>query len=1233
MRRRRAAVWFLAAGLGLSGRVDAAPIFMSGFDGVDDATTTAIDASFEFTEQFAGSGTADADARAQTSIAHDAAAGGATGSKYALRAEATGSGRSAYYIMANSLSPSDPSVTIGFSLYAASALSGPRVVGAMRESDASNYGCGVVLNAGKTLTLAYFGGSDGSCAGTEGTQSTCDSDELCYAGACRKTWGTTSDLIQATACTTNPTIPCTTNGDCPNADCASTRYWAGIELGQTLGSTSQVTCELYLNGAAIFTGTPRTIGGTPVANVVNAALGMTNAGTITSTGTVHIDDFVMDEGGRRAYYGYVDRKAANGIGDENEWTANSCRGSSNWECVNDYNNPSAYTYDDTGSNNNTLQSSQVGRLTDLTLTPTITVKAGESVSALEGLVIGRGTGSFTGRRISQALLAFDGVQWVARQSGATPGSAYCTCSTGAACSGGICVVPDDTTHRVLQRFVTTDSPIPGAAAWDPNNLRQRIQNQNTSPTRTVYVGATTVYVRVQKADTNEDIGSLVNHNRGSETGGVEGAGGLITIAAIGDSTLGGTLEVNCVGGTNNGNECGQQDSCGWDSVANGGHADLPPGGCAQYGCTADGTSECQECRRCTGDRSVHCEEDADCSGIGTCDLTNDVCTPACPGGFCPTDRVGWAQNLSTNTGADVVISCPGPGEDLSQMYNNRFSDILSGKGSTTTACVALTGTGACTCATGADCDPGGTCASGLCTAGPENRTACTQASDCNSPSQFCQLPKPDYVVVLEGYNDPYVFPFAQTHDPACTGLLAFGLPYTCPAIAASPSGYQVARTVCSLDSDCASLSPLSKCLGARRDTPYGNCLFPSLTGNCATATGACHTDADCTLGRTCTETNTDAPGAAGSGYCACASNTNCPSGYHCVGPVGGPKMCRKSCTGEPDTTNCGSSGVCDTTTCDTSGRCDQTTYNFCRGRCSAPCDAKTCSSDSECGGVAHSRGNNSSRAGRFRGKCNLASGRCACCGITSCGELPIIMRAGCSCTEATKATDCGGGAVCTNGVCTAGDSGRTNCLADSACASGRQCMRCTEQARQFDLMFEGLIGETAQKMLTFITNLGEGTAGPRLLMSVPPMTNGLRNDGGLDVDRACGGFYGARAHYANAGAELAAVLASRYIIDQTPFNSGRMALAYHADDSVHFSSAGSVVVGLAVSDKLNLLNVCIKADGTAQKYCRTKAGSYAGDDPCTTNADCSASGRTCSRRPCNGSGSNCPEAGDSCNGD
>jgi hypothetical protein len=207
-----------------------------------------------------------------------------------------------------------------------------------------------------------------------------------------------------------------------------------------------------------------------------------------------------------------------------------------------------------------------------------------------------------------------------------------------------------------------------------------------------------------------------------------------------------------------------------------------------------------------------------------------------------------------------------------------------------------------------------------------------------------------------------------------------------------------------------------------------------------------------------------------------------------------------------------------------------------------------------------------------------------------------------------------GDGVCNTslGRCTAG--ARALCHSKAACATGRQCLSCDQQAADWAAGFEGTTIEALHRMQTYIDGLNDPTP-PILVALGVPMTGGRAGTAGVVVpDIECTGNWPYRRYYDSIARELLASpwFPHRRVATFAAYNRDRLLAPYHADQ-VHQLKAGGFAIGdEVVSTVLEDLNVCLAADGeTPQRYCRRQTGLWSRRCTCTVGtqvADCGTGG-------------------------
>lgn len=1211
-----------------SGAHAQAPVWISGADAVDSASGTNTEPlEFVVTE------TAEANVRA-TTTQHGTASGGSDTSKYSVLTTRPSNGANNYIALPSGVvSGLQASVLAHVHVATGEQPTSRAVIRTLDEDSATDPGCALVLHEDRTLSLIYLGETAGSCTDETGDTGT----HLCVGGQLRSWWGTTGGLagtLTAFACAgtgaQQPQIPCTSSADCPNGAACDVPYWPGLTLSQTISGNAVATCSLRINGALWFDGS-KTLSGTPVgAALTGARFGFLPHGDQTGTGTIRFDSLAVALGSDNAGYGLVARMVPSDDGAQQQWNIVNCRSATDaFSCVNDYDQSGqSFRYDtDADTTKAVLRIARSGKIQEFSAFTA--VGALGTAEAVEVVFVGR-TGTSSGQQLR-----------------ATP----LVCPSGSACTAGppspvvdIFSSPG-TAIRVLHRYLLTNSPVLGTTKWpldNVNNYGLRFDSAATTFGRDIYLGAVLAYVYVRKSDQREGI-TLRDHNKGADDG-------QVCVWGYGDSTLKGSQESFCAAGsTNAGAACTINRYCSYDPFSQddpctANHQCHVCSGNVAVPCNPenaptgdDALCDLRPCTsgRCAGNTAFTCATDADCN-FGTCD-ESATCVESCPGGFCANERFGWMVGLDALVPTDCLVQCGQGGDDYGAFLKERFPGILDGLANGTTQCEALRGSGACTCGTSdaacnacagnpaipcttdTDCtavggpclnSPAGSCVGGVCVAGQPQRLACTSGSDC-SVFTSCQLPKPDYLLGFL-YNDVQPYPlgsfyqkplagFMGATDPECETVASAasegagtGPVHHCPQL--GTGAYAQPETACDADSDCASLSPKSVCLGRCRSSSDNSCLGAGLCGSvgCTVGETLCHRSSDCTRGKTCS-IESEAPGTTFGGRCLCTSDSQCEPGYACVGDVGS-KVCRKTCTVATETTDCGATNTCDPTTL------------VCHGRCTVPASAIACTGDADCGrGGGVSVGLKRGGLGDLflRGTCNRDAGRCTCTGLATCSEIPSLLARPCSCQSDA---DCGEGGDCHDVLkeCIAGEPARLDCQDARQCAPGRQCLRCTAQANHLTTQTQ-IAGRAMRQMKAIIDALPEPPESRPVLIAVePPLTAGMTVGGGTVPDVACTSQWWNRGYFARLAETFRGILPSRHVIDTPTFDTQRGLQALHIDP-VHYTLAGSNVVATDLAFNgttgLNALNVC-RLGNTIAKMCRAPDGTFPRRCTCAGDIDC-----------------------------
>lgn len=1263
------------------------PLFISG---VETANNSSDIDSYEFSscaDVSCGSAPTNTHIKLTSTRAHDSSNGGDSTSHWA--AEVTSnltSAVSAYYKIVSNLSPQENQLYFGASVHLETKPGAGKRGSFMAivESD-GDFGCALSVDENKQITLFYSGGSgNGSCS----SDANCAAGETCQGGLCFASWGVASTVpLQPNYCSTDPLTKCLNSSDCPGTSptCSGIGYY-GVELGQLVGSSSSVVCELWVDGVVQFAGTSKSITYATVANSNNIAFGGLPVGTPDRTFVIDFDDIVVTDD-TRAGHGYVARKVPLTEGTYKQWSLNggaNCSGSAHHYCVNDFDvSPYQYYTTDTG---NLIEQGTANRTDSFaTFTSMPSLPSGTEVPAVEVVSIGNTSGA-SGKRDYNIRMYF--------------GSTALLFSPITVIESG-----SDTVPKVRDRRLVLSAPVAGSSALSSwiNNISLDVMSGPllAAPLR---IGAVIIYVRVRRADpqgqptlqdhdlTNvskcADVGKPFACCTGNGTGcATEGKDGKITIFTMGDSTDNGTASVVCNQGSNAGIQCTQNSYASWDTSA---ERDKPSGGCASDAeftsgaCSeASGIEECDKrvqvctlhkelwhsngglpcysdptngCKlTCTGGfcidpetsaaTTITCNSNPDCD-IGPC-LSTATCKQSCPGGTCPSSYTSWSSTIPLKIPANTVVSCGSGGEKLVSGVLNRLPKILNGADSN---CTARSGFGNCQCSNSSECGGGGSCVNGICISGDSNKTACTTPLDCQS--SICQFPRPDYLIVLEYYNDPNMFTpanrgsalgfYSIAHDPECSTAASWVSSTTGYPLAGCPTygsgAFQKPPTYCTDDSSCSSVSPSSMCAGwdTTNDKPCWN------SGGCSVATTFCQSDFDCYsrgLGTVCTGKST----LTGTidGHCTCTSSAGCPANYACVG-TSGNKMCRATCSTAG--ASCGTGSTCTQVGAD----------KVCQGRCTLPCSSISCNEDYECsqpGGTILGEAYAGFASVKAKGKCNKAAHKCACCGPVLCGDAGKLVGA-CSCSSDA---DCPSG-VCTNNLCASGT--RSSCVYDNTCASNQRCMRCSDQFNMWHPHHGRYVTDIINKMITYIDTL-HAPYPPQIVVSGLPAHGGKTPYvDGNNKPVVQSSFQGDDGHY-DSDAILnfynwasKSRLPTRRLVDMSEWNKNRGVNAYHTD-KVHYNQTGANEVANIIAASVNKLNVCLKtSDNSIQKYCRnpnltfkyclTGAQQYSS---CTSSSDCSGatcgslacssdagcpSGKKCFPRKCDGVDATCEDSGDYC---
>ncbi len=1163
----------------LASTAQATPLILSNFAARDDGAGTAND-SLEFTEADGGGSdvSEDADVRIQSTTIYSDEAGGSASTFTAMQTDLASNESRYYELFASAQSLS--TMALGFSMHVDTAPGVARTVAEIRMT--TGLGCFVKLNTNRTLSVYY---------NTTGTS-----------------FGASGETIEAKYCTGDTQTPCDADADCPttcSASCAADGtgcFWAGVELVQInfpAPGGDQVTCELWINGRASVTGL---LSAASLGTITNARIGGTQAG---EAGTLAwYAGYVVADDSDRAHFGWVGAAFPAADGPTVAWTDDSCTGTPpDYKCVNDWTagglNRNAANQDNVRANaTNKTEEWQYNDVAPGTLT----------VGYLQHVLVGKtnGGGSGTVTWDANTLLCEDTATCASPSASTASSTSFTTAATGAALS-------------VLHRFGGATTP--AAAVWSTDSLSRlglRVRTTSVPASVNARISAAVAYVYALRSDAPLPI-TLLDHNVGAKTCSVAtdccASGclcengkctkdGEVTVALIGDSTAGGTLQSTCTDGT----PCTVPAYCvniapdSKDKPTSGCTTDAECATCtlrrtanagAGYPCTSDlncGDGTCAS-GTCSQNDNISCTVDADCQGYGTCDedpsaAEGELCIDSCPGQpDCPS-RTGWPGFVIDTVNADVMYGCGKGAETLFDMVSgvttgtSRLAGILVGND---TNCNAVTGTGRCACSAGSDCGTGGTCTAGLatvsvCTAGDSTRTACTTERDC-AGDNACVFAPPDYIVTLEGVNDT-----SDARAPECREPEAYANRVY------SDTGYpcEGATTLCSTDADCdtdlgGTVSPTSQCLGVVSGAEAATC-YDTIGGGRPTTLGlTCTSGATnpcrCSVFSTACNSNSGTDGCiygvnsslcrgtltAGNtftqGYCGCAADADCgdTTTWKCVG-----SMCRRKCSGV------GADATCSTPT--RAGACD-TGNGVCKGRCSTPCDRTVCTKNSDCRRYDFTSPNGWRRT--TSGICS--GGRCSQCGPQSASQFT---------------------------------------------ASRSAFLRWT----RYMTGPLSIPAQTLKARQLISTMTATSTVRPIYIpASVPEYATEATNAFTTWTD----------SEYLGRSASILRNDTRSYphFIDIRKLVGARDDQASLFTFFVHLTPTGAEFIGQSVGDYLATLNVCATGSGrdfTAKKYCKNSTGTFS-STVCTSSTDCSGT-QTCQTRPCTTAtqATDCPDSGDSC---
>jgi hypothetical protein len=1089
-------------------------IHMSSFDIVDDQSSNTDLLPTDWITTLAN-GATDGDLDASTTQKHIASSGGTDTSARSLFVGPE-SGETAYISLPSGITMSSTLASAHMALNVGALPSGERTVFEFRE--------------GAALGCNYRVQSDGKIKAFYGSELQATSVNALYLKHCAPAGGVNYSWIG-----------CAVNADCrPTAQTctAGTRYWAELEFRQVSapGSTNRVACDLIWHGRPEWTttydDTPYQVPGA----VTDVRIGAPGSEAVALD--AYVDDVVVstDATVGHGYVGFL-KPDANGIG-TNNWLVETCGASATyWQCEDDY--ASGGVLD--SSQTDTLKTGKVNKAATIALSETVAAELlGLTIPAVEWYVVARTTDN-------------NGTSDLRARAQVCP-SGVCT----PLASVDLTLTYPQLTPIVMLRGVEPAAPSGPWSGATADELELIASTLTTPPaTNILRLSALGAYYFARKSDLEEER-NLQDHDEGADDG-------KITVTFIGDSLATGTAAVGCSQDPTD--LCNQETYCSWDAKELGFFEDIPTGGCtsdtqcrtcvskraslnAGAGAPCTSNAQCPQAAgnpvgvvatcntsegECNDNPAIPCAADADCAGWGASCDTTATCNDACPGtnNTCPAASTygSWAKTIAGKINVDNIIVCGLGGERLYGMATNRWAGILAG---TDGNCVHVQ-----KCAT------------------------CAITDD------------PDYVVVLEGANDLTDFRPA----PTCAESTAVS-----PAVNVV-GGYTRNHTLgfcydnctagqrdiqCVADADCASISADSKCVGAlnvnetsangyaclKDGTEAGvlrECSIRSFLVSDEISTYAgCDENADCP-GGTCTITDT---AQRSYGFCNCDGNADCAAGFQCVGA-----RCRRTCTTDSSCTTTTRSGACK----DQGGG-----VKVCAGRCTCPCNARSCSTDQDCAsGTIRT-------AGDFwkwepRGKCS--AGKCTECGPDICASAGYPY----------------------------------------AYAHTMDSLSATSYAGVFSWMKE---------QLAALSDSGDGRP---VLLAVRHPWYPAEVFGG-----ACGELGDL---YADAGKlrRGSAMLASRDIREvdaiRTIFEKNRNVGLW--SDYVHFSVVGANLISSEIAAYMGTLGTCATT-GTnqPQRYCKNVVTDAYSATTCADASVCAAR-ETCSLRVCT-SGTDCPAGTDEC---
>lgn len=1006
-----------------------------------DAGTIIADNAFDSMLVTEGGASADSVLEAcnqgSTCVTFNATNGGPAGARWVYKVNAT-SGQQRYYDTPTFAATT--SAHLAARVHVPTAPGANRVILRLREDGDGNGtpdadGCGIRLNTDRTLQLVHAGVTVGSASARKmqtqycsGTACSVDADcvnagkGLCISGTCHNVERPCTTGTQSTDCPSGQTCAtCTaaTGAGCYVGDLAVTEVSQG----------NAVFCTGYLDGEEFGAGTliPVTIG--PVVGARYGANG-TEAGALANMTLGSIRWGNDDDPGRGYAVGVGPlgpNITASPTNKYNQWTAQSCgagAASNHVQCIDDF---LVSPYDYASASGDLRTGAKLKNEVFARVSPQPTLRPGETVPLIQLDIAGE-TSNQAGTRQLQLMLGV-----------CTGVSDFSTCTWDV--DPTELTIALNTSPAYWGRHASFEAPVSGATAWAQHlkQLAMRMFTLSTHAENTraqILAGA----IVVRYPDVPLPV-TLTDHNVGTDDG-------IVTIGVNGNSLNGGTFATVCQGGSRDGESCSvdfycshiatRDSSCtddaqcqvcanrqvefgnvGYPCGPNNGGATCALGSCTGGSCAGDSDVSCVTAGDCDLGLCSGCST-ADCTGGG--DVPQGQCIEACPDGVCPSDRATPCDELPGHIGAGAIV-CFNQGAETNPLYRStRLVSNLEGRNiegiasglsrqvAGAGACSVSTGYNCCTCDSNDDCGTGGTCTSGLCTAG--DGMSCAGDADCKrgvgGEYWECQHPPLDYLIQIdEADNDQNV---VRGGAPNCDGWgsIPYMKPTATPLTSARDYCDQCNQRLCTTDTTCTTnRSASSECIAGRAVglstvvcSDDGWTDFYGAIGRCTIDIDTCNVAADCEPRGgtpTCSGGTAGAgPGMPETGLCVCSASAgscdtdadcgggNCVSGtchtcpvltineqswgYRCTGT---PARCRLECSVNAD---CGTSGSC--------------VGGVCESICTCPTDssdmpnfpnADACTTDADCpGGSKTLAGINHKWQGRCQG------GSCVCGGLATC---------------------------------------------------------------------------------------------------------------------------------------------------------------------------------------------------------------------------------------------------------